>query len=348
MTRILSKIAQSVFDGILNNSQPTIVQATQLKLLNRLREWLIRVNDPLVHYALDGMDLALPLSHPLPIYRKQFSNYSSNLARVAQHVHRKHPDLTLIDIGANIGDSVAILRRLTDFPILCIEGDDSFFLLLEQNTKQMKDISLEHCFVGTETGHMEAALHSALGTTQVIENRAPGHNVATRTLSDILEIWPRFAHSKIVKLDTDGMDCSILKSELTFLRRQKPVLFFEYDPYYFGFHADSGFDIFDDLRTVGYKAGIIYQNNGDYLLTVELNHYSLLEDIHHYYSGRGGQIYCDICAFHEEDLDLCCSIRRAEIAYFARQRNANGERPGIGHVLPEGTELSQVGNRSRY
>jgi hypothetical protein len=37
----------------------------------------------------------------------------------------KYPNLTMIDVGANVGDSIAIVR--VDVPILCVEGEDHFF-----------------------------------------------------------------------------------------------------------------------------------------------------------------------------------------------------------------------------
>jgi hypothetical protein len=69
---------------------------------------------------------------------------------------------------------------------------------------------------------------------------------------------------------------------------------------------------------------MIYKNNGDYLLTADLENSSLIEDIHKFYSGYSGQRYCDICAFYEEDLNLCQTVRRAEIEFFdTRERASN-------------------------
>lgn len=37
-------------------------------------------------------------------------------------VQQKYPDLSLIDIGTNVGDTVAIVRQDAHYPILCVEG----------------------------------------------------------------------------------------------------------------------------------------------------------------------------------------------------------------------------------
>lgn len=69
---------------------------------------------------------------------------------------------------------------------------------------------------------------------------------------------------------------------------------------------------------------MIYESiNEDYLITAELSDKSLVGDVHKLYSGRAGQHYCDICAFHGEDIELCQTVRRAEIDFFDTLRSAS-------------------------
>ena len=99
----------------------------------RLLHWLSRaagVRDWLVTFEIDGYLLYLPLSHRLPQHRLATPGYSSNLGRLAQIVQSKYPDLTLVDVGANVGDSVAIVRRRIHCPILCVEGEERFASIL--------------------------------------------------------------------------------------------------------------------------------------------------------------------------------------------------------------------------
>jgi hypothetical protein len=42
---------------------------------------------------------------------------------------------------------------------------------------------------------------------------------------------PILVNSKMLKIDTDGFDTLILKSAVDFLKRAKPIIFFEYDPF---------------------------------------------------------------------------------------------------------------------
>lgn len=322
MKKLYATLAQAISDAIQHTYPNSVINVVKLGFLNQARAWLVKMGDPLITYELDGFEIRLPLSHELPIYRKQNVLYSSSVARIACYVQQKYPHLTFVDIGANVGDTVAILRRLCHFPILCIEGDDQFFALLEQNVAGLKDVYLEHTFVGPTSGLVQGRIHSAMGTARLIVNSAEGETIPISTLSDVLKRHPLFANTKMIKTDTDGFDCLILRSEVKLLSHLKPVLFFEYDPYFISLYNDNGSEIFETLRQVGYHSIMVYENNGDYLLTANLTDKALLEDIHHFYSGRGGGRYCDLCAFHREDDDLCQVIRCAEIAFFQQHRLA--------------------------
>jgi hypothetical protein len=124
----------------------------------------------------------------------------------------------------------------------------------------------------------------------------------------------------MIKADTDGLDCRIIRSDLDLIARLKAVLFFEYDPSLFGKFKNDGFQVFRALCSVGYDGLIVYENSGEYLLTARLTKVEVLEDLHNFYSGRASMRYMDVCAFHEEDSDLCEAVRRAEIEFFQRAR----------------------------
>jgi len=321
MKAFRSRPAQVIFNLALK-AMRAVPATRRANVLGKRRSLLALLGDPLVTYQLGGTQLLLPLSHNLPIYRQLYPDYSAQAARIARHVHGKYPTLTFIDIGANVGDTVALVRELAHFPILSIEGNDRFFELLQANVAHLQDVYLERAFVGHVTGAVKGAIALQSGTSHLVEDKAGGTLVQTKTLSDILSTQPVFAHSKMIKLDTDGLDCRILNSELELLSRLRPVILFEYDPYYFVQHGDDGLATFANLRQNGYRTTLVYENTGEYLLAANLDNSSLLQDLDQFYSGRGGKRYCDICAFHADDADLAQVIRLAEIEFFKNRRAA--------------------------
>ena len=67
----------------------------------------------------------------------------------------------------------------------------------------------------------------------------------------------------------------------------------EYDPAFLPADFDvQGF--FGGLAALGYATLLVYENVGDYLLALDLSHRSVLEDLHHFYSGRGSGRYADL------------------------------------------------------
>jgi FkbM family methyltransferase len=275
-----------------------------------------------VRFRLGGSEILLPFTHQLPMIRADHPHYSSNIARLCSYVAEKYPNLHLIDIGANIGDTAAIIREVSQCPILCVEGDEYYFDILSENIRRAKMplVQAVHAFVATYTGEIKGQLISALGSAHFVEDKT--NPVKVVKLSELLSDFPEFQAPKILKIDTDGFDCSILRSELQWLEKRKPVIFFEYDPFFFLSQPYDGTRIFEDLLTAGYTSAVLYDNLGDYLVTVDLKRDKLiLADLQKYYVGRGGLRYADAAMFHEEDRDLAESVRIKEVDWCLQSRN---------------------------
>jgi len=234
----------------------------------------------------------------------------------------------LIDIGANIGDTVAIVRAKVGCPILCIEGDNSFFEILERNTYHIPSVSLEHAFVGIASELTNVTLERRSGTARLAVNGQTASDIRNiRPLSEILKDHPSFAQCKLIKIDTDGLDGAIIRSERDFLMKVHPVLFFEYDPDAYAPFERDWTDTFETLEASGYQRLMLYENTGDFITTIEISDKDTLEDFHHFYLGRASSRYCDICAFHRGDSDLAESFRKSELEFFRSMRGSTVQSP---------------------
>jgi FkbM family methyltransferase len=265
-----------VVRGILAASPDTATGRARLKALIALRRLLVRAGDPLLTWRVGNAELLLPLSHELPFYRHDHPQYDRAIGRIAAEAGGP-----VVDIGANVGDTAAEIRSQTDVPILCIEGDDRFFGLLERNAPQLESVELEHAFVEAPA---QALVERAAGTARLVAGQS---SIRTKSLTLILEDHPRFGRPALLKLDTDGMDVPIVLANLELLSRTKPTLFFEYDP-----HLGATPDVFDRLRRVGYRRMDVYENTGERVAGVELP-----GDIHGEYVGHGGARYADVCVW---------------------------------------------------
>jgi FkbM family methyltransferase len=273
-----------------------------------MRRLRLALSDPTVNFPIGECRLCLPLSHELPFYKKFFSEYALNLGRVSFYTRRKYPNLRMIDIGANVGDSVAVVRMFTGIPILCIEGEPRFFQLLAENTQSLPEIELEHTFLGADGDHV-GAIHVERGNAQILLGTQPG-GARISTLSEALACHPHFATAKLLKIDAEGFDCKILATERDLLKCNKPVLFFEYYPSRCQLAGHDPLSTFRLLSEMGYSTLLIYRNTGQYFLALMADQACSVQDLHSFLVESHG--FCDIVAFHHEDEDIAVAVRAAE------------------------------------
>jgi FkbM family methyltransferase len=277
---------------------------------------------------LHGFKLELPNDHWLTQIRNQLPDYGENIGRLAAAVERKYPGRGFVDVGANVGDTAAIVRAHSNLPILCIEGSEFFFELLKENIRQFKgELELECTLVDSASAERKGSLSVEYGTASFHTDSNEGASRRFARLDSILARHPRFQSSKILKIDTDGMDGRILAGAMDWISAARPVLFWEHDIGRDAAAGGPGLNIFERLLEIGYRAGLVFDNTGEFIQTVSLDARQQLADLSDYLPG-GKQFYgyCDVCAFHEEDLDLCSLVRRIELER-RRVRRGTGPKP---------------------
>jgi len=134
----------------------------------------------------------------------------------------------------------------------------------------------------------------------------------------ILQEHPTFQNSKLLKIDTDGFDFSIIQTSISVIGNLRPVLFFEYDIFFTSDARDESLKTLQVLFECGYQSFIVYDNYGNYLLSLTSQDYDKFIDLNTYLfsnrfaSGITAVYYLDICAFAEADTDLFEKIRQME------------------------------------
>ena len=286
--------------------------------MSKLIRWLTTIYDPLVPVGIGTQRIRAPLSHALRDILQVYPQYGFNLTRLVAYTYRQYPDLTIIDIGANIGDTAAYINNFRDLPTLCIEGDPGYFGLLEANARAFPSTQCCLALVGASDQAIGKQLIREKGTAALQD---AADRVPFRSLDTILEDYPAFSKSKFLKIDTDGYDISVLKGSSVFVMREQPVLFFEYDPGLITQQHEAPVEIFGLLQSWGYEYMLVYQNNGDYLLSMNLSSAGdMLFDLTNYYMGRETQLYADVCLFSGRDRRLFEKAREEELAWFSRYR----------------------------
>ena len=287
-----------------------------MDLLGRIRRNLPQ------HTQIGPYRIRLPKGSQLNFYQRCFRRYDAALGDIATLLHAARPDLHAIDIGANVGDTAAVMRKQADIPVLCIEGDQRLLPVLRANCRQMgARVVIEPSFVGqpgmaVDVSRIGDAGRNASLVGAVVSGAAAEAPGAARfaSMRDIIARHPAFARAGLVKIDTEGFDFDIIRDAADFLADVRPVVFFEYAPSFRPDTPDAGPATLRQLAALGYRRFLYYDNFGNFLVSVAADDVEQCLDLHAYLAGnqRHGTVvhYFDICAFHERDLDLARQVRQ--------------------------------------
>jgi FkbM family methyltransferase len=285
-----------------------------------IKKILLKNNQKDFTYPVGEYNLLFPAGHSLPQYQKSFKLYDKKLGLIAGFIESKNKTGFIIDIGANIGDTAALIRSKCNLPILCIEGDPKYLTYLFENTKQIKDVEIYAGFVGEEDKTANLSINHSSGTAQLIENS--NNNVQLKNLETILSETQRKASDiRLLKIDTDGYDFPILLSISSLLKENKPDLFFEYD---LSFNNNAYFqakEVIALLEEANYKL-IVYDNFGNFMMPVKNNLTSQMDYLNRYLQSSriygGGVCYYDI--FTTADTFLFNEVleRESDLSFFCK------------------------------
>jgi FkbM family methyltransferase len=228
--------------------------------------WRRLFPERVVHRHVQGVDLYLPWSHPLPDYAKNGSGYGQNLVELARELGKRNgtDPLLVLDIGANIGDSALQIMAATDARVLCVEGDRYWANFLRKNVGNKEGATIEEVLLVPEGTFADATPVRGGGTTSFRQDAPSEDAMPTMTVNALRAAHPEFDQLRLVKSDTDGYDPVLVATVAEAWSDVGPVFHFEFDPQLA--HAvgdDRPNDIWEKLTKLGYARLGIWDNGGD-------------------------------------------------------------------------------------
>lgn len=273
-------------------------------------------------YTIGRTRVLLPADHALDRYQAKWKRYDRALGEIARLVQQKYPGSAAVDIGANVGDSAALINTYHDIPTLCIEGGEEFLPFLRENARRIgPHVAVEAAFVGDGGSANVYALQSTeAGTAKLVADTDRRGDITVKGLDALLAGAEGFAWPRLIKIDTDGFDFQIIMTSARLLADIKPVLYYEYAPFEQPDGVADGIGSFQALLQAGYRHFIVYDNFGNYLIHLGGDNAAQFVDLNGYLcSNRMNGVavpYFDICAFVPEDGDLFEALRAFELAPF--------------------------------
>ena len=208
--------------------------------------------------CIDNKKIILPPGHLLSLYESIYPKYDRFLPTIIGKIKENE---VIIDIGANIGDTLFRLLNTNTRPYYyCIEADNLFFEYLQKNKKSL-DINIQNKIILIKTlvgDNLKGNLsETTTGTKSLIESDL---GIKSKKLDDIIMEY-KIKNIKLIKVDVDGFDYNILFSAINELKNNKPDIFFEYMPLN-ELGKKNYLKLIEKLNEIGYSNWTILDNYG--------------------------------------------------------------------------------------
>jgi FkbM family methyltransferase len=290
------------------------------KLLNYIGYDIVKVvPTPLkkeVVIQVGKFQITLPATNPLIITYTEQKEFASEISRLVSYVYEKYSNLTFLDVGANTGDTVAIVKSAKDIPVISVEGDEFSFSYLKRNVSQFKNVTIFNSFLGEKKDVITADLQKKGWNTTIVPGSGSGNKIEINTLDSLLatNFQPaEIGTIKLFKIDTEGFDTKIIRGALDYIRTTKPVIYFEYNRDNMQAINEDGISTIWQLEKLGYKKILFYDDRGRFMLGTDISDKDIILHMHNYADGKNGLIYYyNICLFHEDDTDTALKTIDAE------------------------------------
>lgn len=251
----------------------------------------------------------MPLSHNLPLILAERPLYDSVLNRIACYLRQRDGFVSLVDVGANIGDTVTACRLEASDTALCIEPNTEYWPYLQQNLQLSKGRAVSaQTLVGAQDGVMTANALTSLGTARYIPGQG-GERIPVRSIPSLMA-ETGVDKCNLLKIDTDGHDFECLRGAEPLLKKSMPIVLFEADIFANTKYDHDLVNVVSMLVSMRYEVFVLYTHDGYFFSYYTTNNIQQLYNAV-LYQAISGQTYFDILALSDG------IFLREELAFFA-------------------------------
>jgi FkbM family methyltransferase len=245
-----------------------------------------------------AFDLEAPQSHRLLQWLAVQPYRDLFVGITAKYAAGKYPSGTFVDIGANIGDTAAVIATYApQSNLILVEASDYFLDFLKRNAKRLPNpIDIKHALVSDGTPTRGELIHWGGTAHFEVANTPP---IPTFRLSEVAG-----TSAALIKIDTDGFDAQIINSALDFLAALRPVLIFESQIRTRG-DLEIANTLVGNLKAIGYSHFIIWDGCGWHMLSTSDT--CAVDDLQRYLLQSPIASICsnyDIACFAGRDMDI--------------------------------------------
>ncbi|MFM7169877.1 MAG: FkbM family methyltransferase [Cyanobium sp.] len=246
--------------------------------------------------------LIAPESHLLIELQKGQPYRDLCIGSCASFIAKKYPEASFLDIGANIGDTAAVMASHASNKLILVEGSDYYYDFLLKNAALLPNEVVTRKAMASDGSPIHGELRHWGGTAYFKHQGDDEPATPTYQLSELAD-----SHTRFVKIDTDGFECPILTAAMAWLQKAHPAILFEnqlrHEKDVAAFHR-----LYDELSEAGYSYFIIWDDPGCHVLSTaevsavkDLNRYQYkMHQINHAQRINNYDVLC----LHKSDQDI--------------------------------------------
>ena len=255
---VLPEVGLLPVQGLVENDQCASSRLTT-SLAVVADSWAFNYPTAPPHGQLDGV-----LSHAMPE-----PNVETKLDKLCARMFRDEVNVTLVDIGANTGQTVTRLlhawrdARAAPHIVAFEPGASAFAVLREKGKAWPTTVTLVNAAVSDAPGEVHFSVSGASENGHIDLSASPaggaGDTVHVTTVDDFLRAR-RVARVHFLKIDTEGFEKLVLMGALGYLRQRRVrVLQFEYGLNWFARYASTATaratleEVVRNLEVLGYE-----------------------------------------------------------------------------------------------
>lgn len=267
-------------------------------VIRQITQWNFTCSDH--EYEIGNHKIDLGYDHKLSQYQRDFPMYDCFLGELSRYLG---DDKWSIDVGANVGDSVFLLKKHSNTKVLAVEPVREYFDLLCKNVAKLENVFTENALIALsdQIGY-RLIEHDGTAYAEMAFND-DGKAIETVTMRHLLEIKniePK--EIQMIKIDTDGFDAECIMSVGKVLGKINAFIYFE--NYFDNREVHDKYDkAYDFLEQNGYSHFFIFDNFGNFLCEGDRNTVKAVNDyLLRGVMGNSAQTinYIDILAVRDE------------------------------------------------
>jgi FkbM family methyltransferase len=214
--------------------------------------------------SVHGQKVLLNFGYPYPLFARLYPRFNTPLLELVYQSSRVlGTPVTVVDVGAAIGDTVLLLygncaEMVGSF--LCVEGDPEFFGYLGENLAHLKGQGkLVLGVLSSQEGTERDLVRIHRGTAS-----STGDKQVESTTLDTVLMNSGIRRVDVLKIDVDGFDGKVLLGSKQTLSTHRPAVIFEWHPILCENASNNWTDHFEALTDCGYTRFVWFTKYGDF------------------------------------------------------------------------------------